>query len=697
MIGNGGYTEPFRNLNFLKGSLAKKNDVPGLPTWWAMRSGLMDGLRRGFNLQLLHAEHWEPSLARFVTKIQNYTKSVSSTNVYVTPPGRNISTPPHTDFTCNLMVQIGGRKRWKLWKKPDIWNPANKKYIVGRDEFEHLTDEELGTPYMDVTIGKGDALYVPRGCFHKTATPEPNEETLVSHDAGTEESKVYSDRVIVQETSVHLTTHMARLHDFGGLEQVMSTMLGGNDNIVFESRWDDSIDSLVNKDERFRRGIAFDQPGWKKKWRKMLHHLVDHMLDKTDYFEALHYQFEASRLRRLRQLHAKHGWNFTGSEADMPPADGAVNYHVDPVFMPSPDEVQAWSYMKRSQASKCGAASNVRLPVTFFPDLYHTSHSPVEGRGKFASSSSPPKGLFAFCVYESKPGQCQAVLEAQKQKSRFGTSMSVSSNGNSAAAQSDAGIPNHAIVMLQYKRGHLFEQVLGDVARQTIASDVYIWNNNVRPKFRCKLMKYARKIASRAGGRIRTLWIHNSPANLGPPGSYVLAHSLSSVYNSFVFIDDDCASSADLVETFVNESIQFPRDMISTWALKFLNLANYWDRTGSSAHEVVSYAGSAQFIAPSHIFHNLTEMLGIFPRRYLSVTDLWLNSYVTDYHGGQLRRSAAPEHASLDARSKRRGARKSVALSEYTGMRALKTEFLQYIARNQNRGMIQEYFQRRKA
>lgn len=129
-------------------------------------------------------------------------------------------------------------------------------------------------------------------------------------------------------------------------------------------------------------------------------------------------------------------------------------------------------------------------------------------------------------------------------------------------------------------------------------------------------------------------------------------------------------------------------------ALKFLNLDNYWDRTGSTALEVVSYAGSAQFVAPSRVFQDLSQMLNFFPRRFLSVTDLWLNSYITDAHGGQLRRSSAPEHASLDMRS-RRGKRKSVALSEYSGMRALKTEFLKYIATHNDRGMVQEYFQRR--
>ena len=66
----------------------------------------------------------------------------------------------------------------------------------------------------------------------------------------------------------------------------------------------------------------------------------------------------------------------------------------------------------------------------------------------------------------------------------------------------------------------------------------------------------------------------------------------------------------------------------------------------------------------------------------------------TDYHGGKLRRSSLPEHSSLDGR-KRPPGQKSVALSEYTGMRALKTEFMQYIVTTRSGSMLERYFERR--
>ena len=159
--------------------------------------------------------------------------------------------------------------------------------------------------------------------------------------------------------------------------------------------------------------------------------------------------------------------------------------------------------------------------------------------------------MFMECLYENEIGMCSSLKEEMK-------------SGDIAKDR-----PTHAIIMLQYKRGRILEQVLGDVSKQTTMSDVYIWNNNINSKIRCKMMSIAREIAKKNGGGIRTLWIHNSPVNIGPPGSYVMASTLSSLYKQFIFIDDDCASPTNMIETFIQEHQQFPNDMISTWGKRF--------------------------------------------------------------------------------------------------------------------------------
>lgn len=569
-IGNGGYVPPYRNLNYLRGSLARKNEIDGLPKKFISRTGMMKALRRGYNLQLLHGEAWEPSLARYVGLVQKHTKTISSTNIYVTPPQRDLSTPAHTDFTCNVMTQINGRKRWKLWYKKDVWLPANKKYIVGRDEFEILSDEELGEPIMDVTLEPGDAVYVPRGCFHRTSTPTVDGSSDFKHSAGDDsEYGILSDEEIISQTSVHLTTHMAKLHDFGGLEMIVPTALGANKNVAFENRWQDAIDMLVSRNVEFRAGLKFNG-NWKEDWRKKLHEVVDTMMDETDYADEMKYLANETLLRRMRLIfkekHPEWGKNkWKGTLDHIPDLPDEPNWDLDPVFMPKAKEVVDWNAPKRKRSMKCGARGP-RFPLKYFPRLYETVSSDESNSGEKVNPPKNPGSLFVECLYESKRGQCQAL--AREQIDSLEAALSIEADGSTS--ESTSSPKSHAIIMIMFRRGRIMKRVLGDVSKQSTPSDVFIWNNNVNPKVRCKMMRVARKIAvSAEGNGIRTLWMHQSPVNIGPPGSYSLASTISNLYEKFIFIDDDCASPANLVETFVEESSKFPKDMISTWGEYF--------------------------------------------------------------------------------------------------------------------------------
>ena len=175
----------------------------------------------------------------------NASNTITSTNVYVTPPGAQpVATPVHTDFTGNLMVHLNGRKHWKLWKKPGLWLPATRKFIVGRDLFDRVSETDLGEPYAEYDLEPGCVLYVPRGCFHETSTPPvPGSGANATVDE------------IVQHTSMHLTTHLAFLHDFGGVEQIMTTVVGGNGNKIFERYWKNSIFSIADRSMAMRKGL----------------------------------------------------------------------------------------------------------------------------------------------------------------------------------------------------------------------------------------------------------------------------------------------------------------------------------------------------------------------------------------------------------------------------------------------------------
>ena len=707
-IGNGGYVPPFRNVNFLKGSLIKRNGEKGLPKSWGLRSGLLKSLRMGYSLQLLHAEHWVRSLARFVLSIMSSTKVVSSTNIYITPPGREVATPPHVDFTGSWMVQLNGRKKWKLWVKDKVLLPVYKKHIIGRDEDDNLNEEKLGKPSFEVVLEPGDILWVPRGCIHATSTGK--EVWMDDIDI-----QNISESELLLKTSMHLTTHMARLHDFGGMEQLLLTALNGNENPLFESRWSETVNKMMDEDISYRRGLNFYEKNWKKNVRMKMHEVVDRMLDNSDYLETLQIHSTMSIMRRSKNLKGYLKFKDEGEvvetkrmPADMLPENmlldmghriyvnesvGINMYNVDP-FGPSVDA--KWSTFNAPEAPEvCKGKKWLKtmLPDEEKNDKHQRLYLNYIGAEVFPKLYGPnsPDGLrdsarLQFtCVYTSSKGGCKSVMGMNGQ-TRLRT----------------------GVILLQYKRLKYLQSILNDLIRQDTKNsngfDLYIVNNNVKQSQRCRLEYEVQKfLKTRAhkGSRkdhdmpILSIWTHHSPVNVGPMLSFVAANSLANYYNNFIFLDDDVKSPSNMVKNMLADANLHPKDMFSTWALIFLDLSNYWNRDGSKAsREEVPYCGTAQALVPAEMFRGesfLGSFLSMFPPRYRAISDVWLNAYVTDVFGGRLRRASLEEHASLDVGLK--DTKKDVALSTRGGMRSLKSEFLQFIATQPYGSALQEYFQ----
>ena len=61
--------------------------------------------------------------------------------------GRRAGDAAHYDPVDNVVGQFCGSKRWRLWR------PAS--------------GEPTGTPDYDVVVAPGDALFVPRGWWHR--------------------------------------------------------------------------------------------------------------------------------------------------------------------------------------------------------------------------------------------------------------------------------------------------------------------------------------------------------------------------------------------------------------------------------------------------------------------------------------------------------------------------------------------------
>lgn len=100
--------------------------------------------------------------------------------VYVSPAGSGNS--PHFDANANFVVQVRGKKRWRIAPNPDVLHPTDR-WAMNQDALsEELAGYVKGPLPTQMPEGAltfdlvaGSVLFVPRGYWHET---ESDEDTL---------------------------------------------------------------------------------------------------------------------------------------------------------------------------------------------------------------------------------------------------------------------------------------------------------------------------------------------------------------------------------------------------------------------------------------------------------------------------------------------------------------------------------------
>jgi len=89
-------------------------------------------------------------------------------NAYLTPGGDAQGFAPHYDDIEAFVLQLEGRKRWK------VYPPPNRAETLPRFSSRDYTEKDMeGThPVIDTVLGPGDVLYMPRGWIHQAHTPQ---------------------------------------------------------------------------------------------------------------------------------------------------------------------------------------------------------------------------------------------------------------------------------------------------------------------------------------------------------------------------------------------------------------------------------------------------------------------------------------------------------------------------------------------
>jgi hypothetical protein len=103
----------------------------------------------------------DPHLGRCTNNLALVFDHPVQVNAYLTPRAAK-GLELHFDFHDVFVVQLAGRKRWRVWEPLE----RTELPVRGGPATPMPTFAELGAPALDLTLVAGDCLYLPRGFPH---------------------------------------------------------------------------------------------------------------------------------------------------------------------------------------------------------------------------------------------------------------------------------------------------------------------------------------------------------------------------------------------------------------------------------------------------------------------------------------------------------------------------------------------------
>ena len=88
-------------------------------------------------------------------------------NAYITPQNSS-GVSPHADQHDTYLIQLGGRKRWKVWQSVDR-DPLSPNIVNRQSDYEKLDETNS---ILNVELLAGDVLAIPRGFVHGNETAD---------------------------------------------------------------------------------------------------------------------------------------------------------------------------------------------------------------------------------------------------------------------------------------------------------------------------------------------------------------------------------------------------------------------------------------------------------------------------------------------------------------------------------------------
>ncbi|MND52859.1 putative ribosomal oxygenase [compost metagenome] len=114
-----------------------------------------DYVKEGHTLILNSAHRWHPPLSKFCLSLGHELNTYTQTNMYASWSKDKGAFGKHWDEHDALIIQLDGRKHWKMFGKADE-NAVSHEYSKGMSE----------TLLSEFVMEKGDILYIPMGQVH---------------------------------------------------------------------------------------------------------------------------------------------------------------------------------------------------------------------------------------------------------------------------------------------------------------------------------------------------------------------------------------------------------------------------------------------------------------------------------------------------------------------------------------------------
>jgi hypothetical protein len=119
-----------------------------------------EAYNEGYSIRCVHPQQWHQPLFELCSYLQEYFGFPTGCSSYLTP-AESQGYPPHFDDVEIFVVQLEGKKRWRLYDRPDVAN--NPKANITKE----FKEDQLGPPTHDFVLCPGDVLYFPRGTIHQ--------------------------------------------------------------------------------------------------------------------------------------------------------------------------------------------------------------------------------------------------------------------------------------------------------------------------------------------------------------------------------------------------------------------------------------------------------------------------------------------------------------------------------------------------